>query len=220
MFIYVSLLIPPSCIYRSSEAGARARGVSVVNLSHYHSVVLYMANKLWVYICHNSDSQVQAEAEAIKEEDLRLIQERELSIRQLEVWRRIRRLHWHDSRSRDMNDRRESIRFLPLCFLLTVWHHRHQWHLQGPGYDGARAGRHGRWVAHTLHPTTQTFVSCPSTQNLTSQLGISQDEVSWRIKIKDKVEANNSMSVISFIGALWSSVCSDQLHHFKKPQSD
>lgn len=32
-----------------------------------------------------SEAQVQAQAEAITEEDLRLIQEREMSIRQLEV---------------------------------------------------------------------------------------------------------------------------------------
>lgn len=29
----------------------------------------------------------------------------------------------------------------------SVRHHRHQWHLQGPGDDGPRAGRHDRWAS-------------------------------------------------------------------------
>uniref|UniRef100_A0A3Q3GEN5 Syntaxin-7 n=1 Tax=Labrus bergylta TaxID=56723 RepID=A0A3Q3GEN5_9LABR len=51
--------------------------VSVSSFPYYYYYYIYMVSSC-------SDSQVQAQAEEITEEDLRLIQERELSIRQLE----------------------------------------------------------------------------------------------------------------------------------------
>lgn len=50
---------------------------------HYYHFCYYYYFLIYIWSC--SDSQVQAQTEAITEEDLRLIQERESSIRQLEV---------------------------------------------------------------------------------------------------------------------------------------
>lgn len=52
-------------------------------LSFLSLYVLFFFNL--IYVCSCSDYQVQAQTEAITEDDLRLIQERESSIRQLEV---------------------------------------------------------------------------------------------------------------------------------------
>ena len=47
----------------------------------------------------------------------------------------------------------------PVSVLLgLVWHHRYQWHLQGPGDDGAWAGRHDRWAAVTCTSTVHYLV--------------------------------------------------------------
>ena len=54
---------------------------------HHYSFCCYYCffKNYFISMCPCSDSQVQAQADAITEEDLRLIQERESSIRQLEV---------------------------------------------------------------------------------------------------------------------------------------
>ncbi len=53
---------------------------------YYHFCYYYYYYSYFlICICACSDSQVQAQTEAITEEDLMLIQERETSIRQLEV---------------------------------------------------------------------------------------------------------------------------------------
>lgn len=78
-----------------------------------------------IRICSCSDSQVQAQSEAITEEDLKLIQERESAIRQLEVQIRITCLQQHycitPTKVVDMNDT-ESVPFhmnhLSVCSLI------------------------------------------------------------------------------------------------------
>lgn len=69
-----------------------SQGQSTVS-DHYYPLSYYYNNNYLnetycICICSCSDSQVQAQTEAVTEDDLRLIQERELAITQLEVKKR------------------------------------------------------------------------------------------------------------------------------------
>lgn len=78
--------------------GLISLGRSTIHDHYYYFCYYYYYHSYFlICICACRDSQVQAQAqtEAITEEDLRLIQERETSIRQLEVQIRIKCPYQH-----------------------------------------------------------------------------------------------------------------------------